>query len=136
MTVTSLDINKNITLAHMKQHLKIGSEIIKGRSTTLNIKMIRNYQKNFGKSKSAMEHQKITWKIIRICRSYSPNSKHCLLCVNDKYEIATYKEDNLLNKRTEVINTCRHRSKYKLANCDTIDWRQIRAIRYHYNDSF
>ena len=64
---------------------------------------------------------KITWKIIRICRSYNPNSKRCLLCLNEKYEIATYKGDNLLNKRTEIINTCKHRSKYKLANCDTID---------------
>ena len=49
--------------AHAKQHLKIVSEIIKIRSTTLNIKMIRNYQKNFGKSKSAMEHQKLHGKL-------------------------------------------------------------------------
>ena len=59
---------------------------------------------------------KITWKIIRICRSYNPNSRRCLLYLNEKYEIATYKGGNLLNKRTETINTCRHRSKYKLAN--------------------
>ena len=56
--MTSLDINKNATLANMKQHLKIVSEIIKSRSTMLSIKMKRNYQKNFGKSKSAMEYQK------------------------------------------------------------------------------
>ena len=55
--MTSLDINKNVTLAYVKQHLKIVSEIIKSRSTTLNIKMTRNYQKNFGRSKSAVEHQ-------------------------------------------------------------------------------
>ena len=36
---------------------------IKSRSTSLNIKMIRNYQKNFGKSKSAMEHQKLHGKL-------------------------------------------------------------------------
>ena len=35
--------------------------------------------------------------------------------------IYTDKGDNLLNKRTEIINTCRHRSKYKLANYDAID---------------
>ena len=58
--------------------------------------------------------------VIYICRPYHPNSNRCLLCLNEKYEIATYKGDNLLNKRTEIINTCRHRSKYKLANCDTI----------------
>ena len=33
-TVTSLDINKNVTLAHVKQHVKIVSGIIKSRSTT------------------------------------------------------------------------------------------------------
>ena len=79
--------------------------------------MIRNYQKNFGKSKNI----KNTWKIIRICRFYNPNSKCCLLCLNEKHEIAIYKGDNLLNKRTEIINICRHRSKYKLAKCETID---------------
>ena len=31
-------------------------------STTLNIKMIQNYQKNFGKSKSAIEYQKLHGK--------------------------------------------------------------------------
>ena len=34
LSVTSLDINKNVTLAHVKQHLKIVSGIIKRRSTT------------------------------------------------------------------------------------------------------
>ena len=38
--------------------LKIVSGIIKCRLTTLNIKTTRNYQKNFGKLKSAVEHQK------------------------------------------------------------------------------
>ena len=32
----------------------------------------------------------------------------------------TYREDNLLNKRTETINTCRQRGKFKLANCETM----------------
>ena len=57
--MTSLDINKNATLAHVKQHLKIFSGVIKSRSTTSNIKTIRNYQKNFPKSKSEMKHQKM-----------------------------------------------------------------------------
>ena len=63
LTVTSLDVNKNVTLAHVKQHLKIVSEIIKSCSTTLYIKMIRNYQKNLEKSKSAVEHQKLYGKL-------------------------------------------------------------------------
>ena len=35
---TSLHINKNVTLGHVKQHLKIVSETIKSRCTTLNRK--------------------------------------------------------------------------------------------------
>ena len=57
------NISGYVTLAHVKQHLKIVSGVIKSRSTTLNTKMIRNYQKNFGKSKSEMEHQKLHGKL-------------------------------------------------------------------------
>ena len=63
MTVISLDINKNVTLVHANQYLKIVLRIKRTRSTTLNIKIIRNYQNNFGKSKSAMEHQKLHGKL-------------------------------------------------------------------------
>ena len=77
--------------------------------------------KEFLEIKKRSGTPKITLKMIRICRSYNPNRKRCLLCLNEKYEIATYKGDNLLNKRTEIINTFRHRSKYKLANYDVIN---------------
>ena len=28
---------------------------------------------------------------------------------------------NLLNKRTKILGTCRHRNKYELKNCDSTD---------------
>ena len=34
------------------------------------------------------------------------------LCLNEKYKIASYKGDNLFNKRTEILVICRSRSKY------------------------
>ena len=71
---------------------------------------------------------KITWKLIRILCSYNQNSKRCLLCLNEKCKIGTYKGDNLLNERTEIINTCRQRRNYNFANCDTIDWRRIHTM--------
>ena len=77
--------------------------------------------KEFWEIKKHNGTPKITWKIISTCLSYNPSSKYYHLCLNEKYEIATYKPENLLNKRTEIINTCRHRSKYKLANYDAID---------------
>ena len=75
----------------------------------------------FWEMKKRSGRPKIKRKIIRICRSYNPNSKLCFLCLNEKYEIATYKGGNLENKRTEIINNCRYRSKYKFANYDTKD---------------
>ena len=53
-----------VTLDDVKEHLKIVSGIIQSRLTTFKIKMIWNYQKNFGKSKSAMEHQKLHEKLL------------------------------------------------------------------------
>ena len=43
----------------------------------------------------------------------------CILCLSEKYEIAYYKGDNLLNKRAGILG--RHRNKYKLKNCDSKD---------------
>ena len=62
--------------------------------------------KEFQEIKKRNGTPKTTWKIIRICPCYNPNSKHCLLCLKEKYKIATYKGDNLFNKRIEIINTC------------------------------
>ena len=121
LIVTSLDINKNVTLAHVKQHVKIVSGIIKSRSTTLNIKTTRIYQNNFGKLKSAVEHQKSDGRLSEYAVLTIQTVSTAFLGLNEKYEITTYKGDNPLNKRTEIINTCRHRSKYKLANYHTID---------------
>ena len=66
-----------------------------------------------------------TWKIVRRCSPYNPNSKRCYLCLNEKLEIATYRGNNLLNKKAELISKCRHQNKYTLSKYDTKDWRQL-----------
>ena len=53
-----------VTLDDVKENLKIVSGIIQSRLTTFKIKMIWNYRKNFGKSKSAMEHQELHEKLL------------------------------------------------------------------------
>ena len=58
MTVITQDKNKNVTLDRVKPHFKNVPGIMESCSFILSIKMIRNYQKNFGKLKIAMEHQK------------------------------------------------------------------------------
>ena len=55
------------------------------------------------------------------CVPYSPQTKRCLLCFNEKLGIAAYKEQNLLNKRNEIVSKCQHQLKYALDRFDTKD---------------
>ena len=130
MGINNYQANIDCDIAGYKQKCYLGSSetIFKDRFGNhkksfnhLKHKNDTELSKEFWEIKKRNGTPKITWKIIRICPSYNPNSKRCLLCLNGKYEIATYKGNNLLNKRTEIINTCRHRSKYKLVNCETTD---------------
>ena len=66
--------------------------------------------------KSANKTWNISWEIFGNHKSYNQSSKRCLLCFNEKLAIALHKDDNMLNKRSEVISNCRHRNKYMLAN--------------------
>ena len=59
---------------------------------------------------------KISWSIFGRFPPYNLESMRCYLCLNEKLEIAIHKEDNLLNRRCEVISKCRHQNKYKLSN--------------------
>ena len=75
----------------------------------------------FWRIKEQNGEPKVTWKVLRKSKAYNPNSKKCSLCSNKKYEIATYKGENILNKRSEVIAKCRHQNKFSLAQHDTKD---------------
>ena len=59
---------------------------------------------------------KIKWKALTKCHVYNEKKRQCILCLNENYEIACYKVDNLLDKRTKILGTCRHRNKHKLKN--------------------
>ena len=63
----------------------------------------------------------IIWEILQKHQMYNPNTKRCSFCLNEKLEIARYKGHNLLNKRFEIINKCRHRNKFALALYDNKD---------------
>ena len=128
----SLDISKNVTLTHAKQHLKIVSGIIKSHSTRLNIKTTQ-LSKEFWEIKKRSETPKTTWKIIRMFL----HSKQQVLPFMFKWEIwnchiqrgQPFKQKNWNNQHLQT-------QKYKLVNYDNIDWPQINAIKYHYNALF
>ena len=43
-------------------------------------------------------------------------TRHCDLCLTEKYVIACADQKHLLNKRTEIISKCRYRNKCLIKN--------------------
>ena len=58
----------------------------------------------------------ITWKIQRKSFPYANGARKCDLCLSEKLEIIRSNPRTSLNKRTEIANKCRHRSKFKVIN--------------------
>ena len=63
----------------------------------------------------------IKWTIIKRCQSYNPSTERCNLCLNEKYLIMTFNNGVLLNKKSELVSSCRHRKKFLLSHFDTGD---------------
>ena len=57
----------------------------------------------------------LSWEIIDHAIPYKSGCKTCNLCLTEKYHIITSKL-KLLNKRSELVSTCRHVNKYLLKN--------------------
>ena len=74
--------------------------------------------KEFWLIKNKGANAKLEWKILKQCPSYNPTSNRCTLCLSEKLSILEYRGDNMLNKRSEIISTCRHRSKFLLKSID------------------
>jgi len=73
--------------------------------------------------KRNQETPSLTWSIVKSVPPYSNISKHCSLCLHEKYIILTYEhQDELLNIKSEMISKCRHENKYLLDNYKTIKW--------------
>ena len=56
----------------------------------------------------------IKWEIKQQSRPYKCGTRKCDLCIAEKYEILKSDPSKTLNKRNEIANKCRHRSKFKL----------------------
>ena len=55
----------------------------------------------------------IKWEVARKSTPYKCGSRYCDLCTSEKLAILLADSSNLLNKRSEIISTCRHRTKFK-----------------------
>ena len=56
---------------------------------------------------------KIKWEIIRKAARYKCGSRRCDLCLTEKMVIASANPHTTLNKRSELVSTCRHQAKFR-----------------------
>ena len=56
----------------------------------------------------------VKWEIVSNASPYRAGSNRCNLCVSEKVVIARCNHKGLLNKRTELLNKCRHKNKFML----------------------
>ena len=61
----------------------------------------------------------IKWEIVDKATSYSNCTKRCKLCLLEKYYIICCNKLGTLNKKSELVNTCRHARKYLLSSIAT-----------------
>ena len=64
--------------------------------------------------KAENSNPKVTWAVKNQFSAYNPQLKRYSLCLNEKLEILEDKENNLLNKKSEIISKCRRQSKHML----------------------
>ena len=58
----------------------------------------------------------ISWKALAKAKPYNSANKRCNLCLKEKFFIIRHPECSTLNKRNELVSSCRHRSKSLLRN--------------------
>ena len=58
----------------------------------------------------------VKWRILKRRRAYTSATKKCYLCMYEKFIILCKPHLATLNKRNEILATCRHRAKFKLSN--------------------
>ena len=66
--------------------------------------------------KDSNKNYKVVWCIVARAPPYKSGSGRYALCLTEKSVIVRASPKGLLNKRTELISKCRHRSKHLLCN--------------------
>ena len=59
---------------------------------------------------------RINWSIERRAQSYKCGTRLCNLCLAEKVIIARSTNPRMINKRSEIMNKCRHRNKFLLSS--------------------
>ena len=61
--------------------------------------------------KDSKVNYSLSWRILSKAQVYNSTSKRCNLCLKEKLFIIRHPELSSLNKRNELVSSCRHRYK-------------------------
>ena len=64
----------------------------------------------------------ISWRVLSSSSPYNSSSKRCNLCLKEKFLIICRPDLSSLNKRNELVSSCRHRNKALLRNSWTLNF--------------
>ena len=75
----------------------------------------------FWRIKDNKHNTNITWEILGKHQAYNTSSKRYSLCLNEKLKVVLHRGNNMLHRRTKILNKCRHKNKYALISYDSKD---------------
>ena len=76
---------------------------------------------DFGRIKDNKHNADITWDILGRQRAYNTSSKRCSLCLNEKLKKVLHRDNNTLNRPTEILNKFKRKNKHALISYDSKD---------------
>ena len=62
------------------------------------------------------KQETISWEIVQKCIPYQCGSRRCDVCLSEKLHILQADPSSSLNKRSELVSTCRHQARYRHNN--------------------
>ena len=118
-------MRRNFTLGFLKHLLRSVSELTKKDLLIRSIGIALNLSKYIWQLKYANITPVVTWRVVSKVFS-DTEINFCILCLTEKVFIINALNDNqLLNKRSELINTCRHGNKLLLKCLKNKKWKTL-----------
>ena len=66
------------------------------------------------KMKTQGKNPLVTWQIVKVVPSFTPETGRCALCTAEKLAILKSDKKFTINSRNEIMSVCRHKRKFKL----------------------
>jgi hypothetical protein len=76
--------------------------------------------KEVWKIKEQGGNYRISWRALGQFHDFNPTNGKCGLCMSEKLSILEHSGPPLINSRSEIIATCRHRRKYMLSSLSDV----------------